>query len=107
MTLRDACEEPAAGGSLALRAGVCGNVPSSCQNHLFRGSPSVYPLLSTGCQLCFSLMEYKQTSGQADEVPRPSKSSGAHVANFSFEQGVLLGHFANWLRRVSATEDRL
>ena len=92
---QDGCKEPTAHGSLALRGGF-GGVPSSCQNHLFRGSSLFLPCSPLAANVRFSLAEQKDASGRADELQDQGKFTGVHLGKLLFEHEVLFGHFANW-----------
>ena len=78
---------------MALRSGGdFGDIPTSCQNHLFQGSSLFLPCSALAANMRFlgGTERHPRTSWGA---PRPSKSTGVHPANFSFELEVLFGHF--------------
>ena len=75
-----------------VRGGDLGDIPTSCQNHLFQGSSLFLPCSALAANMRFlgGTERHPRTSWGA---PRPSKSTGVHPANFSFELEVLFGHF--------------
>ena len=78
-------------GSQALGGGL-GDIPTSCRNHLFRGSSLFLPwsALAANTRFLGGTERGLRTSWGA---LRPSKSMGVHPDNFSFELEVLFGHF--------------
>ena len=73
-----------------------GDIPSSCQNHLFRGSSLFLPCWAVAANVCFSLVEWKHESGQADELQDWVSPWMCTQGNLSFEHKVLLGILASW-----------
>ena len=79
--------------------GDLGDIPSSCHNHLFWGSSLFLPCRAVAANVCFSLVEWKHESGQADELQDWVSPWMCTRGNLSFEHEVLLGIFASWFWR--------
>ena len=78
------------------REGDLGDIPSSCHNHLFWGSSLFLPCRAVAANVCFSLVEWKHASGQADKLQDWVSPWMCTRGNLSSEHEVLLGIFASW-----------
>ena len=92
----------AAHGSRAL-GGRLGHVPSSCWNHLCPGSSQLLPCSAQAANVRFSLLEWKDASGLAEELQDLSPPACTRLTSL-LNTKCYLGIFANWFWYVSAIE---
>ena len=74
-----------------VREGGLGDIPTSCQNHLF-GDPPCFSPAQHWLPTCAFLVERKDASGRVEELPDPVSPQVCTRLN-SLELEVLFGHF--------------
>ena len=79
-----------------VREGGLGDIPTSCQNHLFRGSSLFLPCSALSASLCFSLVKRTDASGQGDEVQDAVNPPVCVRLTSLLRVKCYLGVFANW-----------